>query len=124
MKLRLRDDSIRLRLTSREVDELSSKGTVDASTRFGGADDHHLLYGIEATTDGVVYATFLNRRITIYIPAQVIGDWSGTDRVGIEEKQSLGAGRYLQILVEKDFSCLKPRDGDDDTDTYPHPDAC
>ena len=26
-----------------------------------------------------------------------------------------------KILIEKDWSCLKPREGEDDSDAYPHP---
>jgi hypothetical protein len=29
----------------------------------------------------------------------------------------------LGILVEKDFACLAPREGEDESDMYPHPEA-
>jgi hypothetical protein len=29
----------------------------------------------------------------------------------------------LKILVEKDFACLAPREGEDESDMFPHPKA-
>ena len=38
-------------------------------------------------------------------------------------KGQIGDKEYKvrHILVEKDWSCLKPREGEDDTDAFPHP---
>ena len=30
---------------------------------------------------------------------------------------------YNTILVEKDFQCLAPREGEDESDMFPHPDG-
>ena len=41
-------------------------------------------------------------------------------------EQALGTVGTLALLVEKDFTCLAPgnhRSCDDDSDTFPHPDA-
>ncbi len=38
-------------------------------------------------------------------------------------EQRLDDGALLSILVEKDFACLAPREGEDDSDMYAHPEA-
>ena len=47
--------------------------------------------------------------------------WVESDQVGLEGEQSLGSANVLKILVEKDFTCLTKRKGDEDLDTFPHP---
>ena len=49
--------------------------------------------------------------------------WATTDQVSMQGKQVLDDGSKLQILVEKDFACLAPRDDEDGFDMFPHPDA-
>jgi len=43
--------------------------------------------------------------------------------VSIAASQILDEGDQLSILVEKDFACLAPREGEDETDMYPNPKA-
>ncbi len=38
-------------------------------------------------------------------------------------EQLLDDGSMLDILVEKDFACLTKREGEDESDMYPHPEA-
>lgn len=42
-------------------------------------------------------------------------------RADIDDLMNRFYGRTLRILIEKDFSCLEPRDGEEDTDTFAHP---
>ena len=44
------------------------------------------------------------------------------DQVG-EGEQQHDNGDVLSILVEKDFACLAPREGEDESDMFPHPGA-
>ena len=41
--------------------------------------------------------------------------------MSIAAVETLDDGDLLKILVEKDFACLAPREGEDETDMYPHP---
>jgi hypothetical protein len=47
--------------------------------------------------------------------------WASTEQVSIAADESLDGGDFLKILVEKDFACLAPRDGEDEADMFPHP---
>jgi hypothetical protein len=118
MKLRIRGNSIRLRLTQSEVLELAANGCVQSATSFG---DGELRYGIASIGDGErMSAAFRDNEITIYAPAIAVSEWANSEQVGIEAAQTIKEGK-LHILIEKDFACLKPRHGEDDADTFANP---
>ena len=122
MKLRIRDNSLRLRLTQTEVRTLKRDGRVAATAAFpGGA---RLEYALECG-DGIPYlaATMSDGAITIRVPAVLAGEWADSDRVSLSGEQAVGDGQSLGLLVEKDFACLAPREGEDESDMYPQPQA-
>jgi hypothetical protein len=57
----------------------------------------------------------------VTIPAAEVHDWATSDRVSIYGSELLAGGDSLAILVEKDFTCLQPRAGEDESDMFPHP---
>jgi len=64
-----------------------------------------------------------NNVLTVRIPEAEILSWANSEEVSISASQILDGGDQLSILVEKDFVCLTPREGEDETDMYPHPEA-
>ncbi|MBA4185821.1 MAG: hypothetical protein H0X49_17725 [Acidobacteria bacterium] len=123
MKLRTRGNSLRLRLTKSEVAEIGAGGTVEETVEFGGEPPQRFIYAL-VSTDNVENPTavFDAGRITVFISKAQAGEWSRTNQIGIEAEKSIGAdGRTLRILIEKDFSCLEPRAGEEDVDTFAHP---
>lgn len=122
MKLRIRDNSIRLRLMRGEVDALKSDGMVSARTAFPGG--RALSYAVESSPANVTLAAhFSDNVLTVRIPETSVLAWATTDQVSISGEQLLDDGQSLQVLVEKDFACLAPREGEDEADMYPHPEA-
>lgn len=122
MKLRILDNSIRLRLTQSEVGKASIDGLVRGSVRFPGSNT--FAYVLESSPATVKpEAHFSNNVLTVRIPEADIRRWAGSDQVSIESEQGLDDGGELRILVEKDFACLAPRQGEDEADMYPHPEA-
>ena len=122
MKLRIRDNSIRLRLTHGEVDTLRDKGMVEACTDFPGG--RTLRYLVESSPASVNPAAFFSENeITIRLPETTVLAWASTEQVSIQGEQMLDEGGTLKILVEKDFVCLTGRDDEDESDMYPHPEA-
>ncbi len=122
MKLRIRDNSLRLRLTQTEVGTLRTDGRVAASTEFpGGAK---LEYVLECD-DGIaeVTATMRDATITVHLPADMARQWADSDQVSLRRDPSGSDENSLSLLVEKDFACLAPREGEDESDMYPHPQA-
>lgn len=123
MKLRLRRNSLRLRLTRGEVAEFAERGSVDDSVQFGAGS--RLCYRLRSADDAAdVSASFEGDIITITAPIAVGTAWTATDQVGIEGEQRTGSDGVLKILIEKDFTCLEPRPGGEDDDAFPHPRNC
>ena len=118
MKLRIRGDSIRLRLTQSEVQKLADDGRVEDSTHFG--PDERFTYAIVAG-GAHVEAKLAARTIEISVPAATARAWATSETVGIEGARDVGDGKTLRILVEKDFACLTERPHEDDADAFPNP---
>ena len=122
MKLRIRDNSVRLRLTRTEVDTLRDEGIVQARTPFPGGRE--LRYEVESSPASVSPGAFLsNTTVTIRLPESAVRAWATSEQVSIEGETQHTNGEKLVILVEKDFACLAPRDGEDESDMFPHPAA-
>jgi hypothetical protein len=121
MKLRIRGDSLRLRLKRSEVDLLAAGKSIVEETHFPGAV---LRYRLDVTGEETMQAQLENSSLIIRLPASQISGWATTDEVSILAEQDLPGGDKLTLLVEKDFSCLEPghhRDCEDDEDTFAHP---
>lgn len=122
MKLRIRDNSIRLRLTRTEVETLRDDGMVRASTAFPGGRE--LRYEVESSPASIKPGAFLsNSTVTVRLPESVVQAWANSEQVSINGEIQHSNGDELTILVEKDFACLAPREGEDESDMYPHPQA-
>ena len=120
MKLRIRDNSVRLRLTQGEVDTLKNDGLVSATTEFPGG--RSFVYAVESSPASVTPAAhFSENRLTVRLPETVVLAWATSQQVSMQGEQPLGNGGVLSLLVEKDFRCLAPREAEDETDMYPHP---
>ncbi len=122
MKLRILDDSIRLRLTQSEVATVGRGETVEAWTRF--PDGRRLGYALGTGEVDQPEASFDDGCVRVRVSPSAARRWADTDEVGIEASLALddGAG-VLRLLIEKDFRCLAPRDGEDQSDAFAHPDA-
>jgi len=121
MKLRVRDNSIRLRLTRTEVEQIRSDGLVKASVPFSaGVSFDYILEGSPACIEPTAH--FSNSALKVCLPEEAAKQWASSERVSVSAQQLLDDGQQLNILVEKDFACLAPRDGEDESDMFPHPD--
>ena len=122
MKLRIKDNSIRFRLTRSEVDQLNNTGVVSADTSFPGG--RRLTYTVESSPASVTPAAFYSENtVSVRLPESMVLALATTEQVSIEDEQVLVDGNKLKVTVEKDFACLSPRDDEDESDMYPHPEA-
>src|SRR5690349_19230766 len=117
MKLRIRGDSLRLRLSQAEVGRLRDTGEVGDRIHLGNRSLDYVL--VRADIDAP-RACFDGDRIEVSLPRAIADDWTKGEAVGIEAEQPLAVGT-LRLLIEKDFRCLAPRPGEDDTDAFPNP---
>ncbi|NNE55840.1 MAG: hypothetical protein HKN32_07465, partial [Flavobacteriales bacterium] len=119
MKIRIKGNSLRLRLTQSEVDHLSEHGSLMEATEF--PNGHIFEYGISCASEDFIPASFTGNCITVSPPIQEVKKWAGSDKVSIEEWVDLGNGKQLRVLVEKDFACLTERTHEDESDMFPNP---
>lgn len=120
MKLRIRGDSLRLRLSQDEVARFGKSGHVEDAIRFGPGST--LLYGLKMAKDvRQLAADYRNDHLTVYVPKDLALQWAVSDMVGMDSACRFEDGQLLHILVEKDYQCLHARPGEDESNLYPHP---
>jgi len=121
MKLRIRGNSVRLRLTKGEVDRLAETRMVEDAIDFGTASEG-LRYELRIHPDeGETTARFRENCLSILISETAAKNWIGSEQAGIEAMKATGNNKFLRVVVEKDFACLKERPGEDETDAFPNP---
>jgi len=123
MKLRIRENTIRLRLKRSEVDHLAGGKSIVEHTQFPGT---RLTYRLDVADEGPSAVSFDQGNLAVRLPMSEVRQWAQSDQVSILAEQSVAGSQTLSLLVEKDFKCLSPghhRPDEDDDDTYPHPDA-
>ena len=123
MKLRIRGDSMRLRLKRSEVDQLAAGTSIVEETHFPGSV---LTYRLDVADNNSFSASFDNGTLSVKLPRSRVLNWATTDEVSLIAEQTLSGSDSLSLLIEKDFKCLEPghhRDCADDQDTFPHPSA-
>ena len=121
MKLRIRENSLRLRLSQGEVRRLRESGKVSEALRFGhGELRYELLAEPDATHPN---AEYLEGLLRVTLPLAAAEEWADSDRVGIHALQTVAEGLTMDLLIEKDFQCLHSRQGEDDSDSFPNPEA-
>lgn len=112
MKIRIKGNSLRYRLTKSEVERLSVAGFLEERVEFAGKS---LVYVIETATDQLLSAGFTGDKIFIKMPKAMIDELYNTDLVGVNDNTG-----PVSLLVEKDFVCLD-NTTEDQHDNYPNP---
>jgi hypothetical protein len=119
MKLRIKGNSIRLRLLKSEVEKFAEQGYISDEVRFG---DGTLKYSVRMSDSAdVIKGIFAENEIVVVIPEKAARDWAGTESVGFEAEQPIAANESLTIVIEKDFVCMDRLDDPDRADAYPNP---
>jgi hypothetical protein len=112
MKIRIKGNSLRYRLTKSDIELFSKDGYIEEITSFGS---QNLIYALQRYQDNELMADFNDQKIVLNVPDYMANEWTTTDRVGFES--SNGA---LYLLIEKDFKCLD-NVAEDQSDNYPNP---
>ncbi len=104
-----------------EVELAAREGFVVGRTGFAGG--HAFEYILESSSAvRIPDASMSDAALTVRIPATELIEWAGSERVSMSSVQVLENGDTLKILVEKDFACLSPREGEEESDMFRHPD--
>jgi hypothetical protein len=101
VKLKIRDNSVGLRLTQDEIETLRKQGVLSARTGFPGGRE--LRYELESSPASVAPAAFFSDNvITVRLPETAVLAWATTEQAAIEGEQVLVDGEKLAIVVAKD----------------------
>ncbi len=119
MKIRIRDNSIRLRLTRSEVERFGKDKYIKGITEFGDAVFTYAMCIDGAVTE--ISADLTDNKITMHIPASIAETFLATDAVGFQNEQLLANGKKLFLLFEKDFKCMDDEVLGDQSDNYENP---
>lgn len=118
MKVRIKGNTLRLRLSRTEVENFGLQGYLEESTAFG---ENKLIYSLRRSDREKLEADFDNNKITVYVPAKTTIQWVNTDMVGFNNHTSVLNPTELAILVEKDFKCMDAAVDEDQSDNYENP---
>jgi len=120
MKLRIKGNSLGLRLTRSELVKLIDTGHIEETIYFSSNEQCRLTYALEHEPD-LAGATlrYDSPEVVIVLPEKEAVTWAEGNRVGIYATVDLGPRGTLDLVVEKDFACLDPSDADN-LDTFPN----
>jgi len=125
MKIRIKGNSIRYRLSQSEVKRFSETGHIMESTVFGDVPEKCFNYALRSKA-GIagMEAAFEGTTICLFVPEEAVQHWYHSEQIGFENNYDVAAGTSLHLLLEKDFVCLDKTD-EDQSDNYPNPNkAC
>ncbi len=123
MKLRIKGDSLRLRVSRSELARLLAGGRVEETIHFGGARDARLTYALEtASQASPVRMRYRSQDVTILLSEDQARIWGKESEVGVYAMIAISSEISLDVAVEKDFACLD-RSDEDNSDTFANPHA-
>jgi len=118
MTLRIKGNSLRIRLTKSEVGKLADTGYLEDQTLFAG---NKLVYALLSVDSGnELSATFDHNKINMFVPHKLIEDWPNNNVVGFNSNMPVSENNTLYLLLEKDFACIDDIK-EDQSDHYENP---
>lgn len=119
MKLRIRGNSVRLRIQRAELETLREHGRVIEELACGPDPGSVFRYTLERAETGDIEISFRDGRLRVTLPPGHIDALARGDREGWQRDVPTPNGGRVRVTVEKDYPCGIPRPGEDDQDTFP-----
>lgn len=120
MKLRIHNNSIRLRLSQTEVAQLALGRPIHQELNLG--EKQVLQYAlVPDQTEKTIQARFAGQKLEISAPLSLLTTWAKTEEISLKQLQEEGSMQETLILIEKDFQCLHQRPNEDESDNFPNP---
>ena len=116
MKLRFRQNSLRLRVNQREVERLAAGAILTEEVLFPG--DARMAYVLEPSRDASPEASFGAGVIRVAAPQDQLREWANNDSVGIYFELPAN-GVSLRVAIEKDLECVDGSPEEQDPHTFP-----
>ncbi len=120
MKLRIKGNSLRLRVSPSEMEQLLQSGRVEETIYFGADGDARLTYALQHTAQaGTMTVLYRPQEVTVLVSSREARNWAEGNDVGLYGATGSGHGP-LELAIEKDFACLDKSEAEND-DTFPNP---
>lgn len=117
MKLRISNNSLRIRLNRDDVAALNAGQELLQRLEIGPGNFSYRLRA-DAEANGIT-SRFVDGLLTILVPAAEARRLAVTDQVGIASQAE--SPSRVQVLIEKDFRCLDESANDPGEPLYPNP---
>lgn len=118
MKIRIKGDTLRLRVSRPESEALGRGERVEETTHFAGGAT--LRYALQPAEVAAAEASFTDGLIEVRVPAEATRRWAEGLDIALTDDIDQATGP-LGLLIEKDFTCVEPREGEDQSDLFPNP---
>lgn len=116
MKLRFRNNSVRLRVNRREVEALVEGRVLEEQISF--PRNSRIAYTLQSSSNPAGEASFEAGTIRISAPAYQVNNWASTDTVGIYFELPAN-GSSLKVAIEKDLECVDGSPEEYDPEAFP-----
>jgi hypothetical protein len=121
MKLRIKGNSLRLRVTPSDVEQLLRDGAIREHVQFTPNPKDRLTYEIiSSLSEPTATVAYRSGNITVSVPEFQLKNWAGSVEVGVYTDVALADDQVLSVAIEKDFACLDLTDAENE-DTFPNP---
>lgn len=119
MKIRIKDNSVRLRLSKPDLDLFGNEGYLEEKTEFPGST---FTYAIQKLFDGkYIDASFIDQKLTLFVPKHIVQEWTETNTIGFNHNLPVGDNKTLFLLIEKDFKCIDGDVTEDQSEYFDNP---
>jgi len=123
MKLRIKGDSLRIRVSRSELARLLSGERVEDTIHFAAAPDALLTYALESAPQvSAVRLRYEPQNVTVLLSREQAELWGTEGEIGIYASIDIGEAGSVAIIVEKDFACLDRSDAEN-ADSFANPHA-
>lgn len=120
MKLRIHKNTIRLRLSQSEVEQIALGHPLHEELNLGEMQ----VLGYSLIPDQAIdriLARITDQQLEVRVPKPLSTTWANTDEVTLRQLQHKGRSQETLVLIEKDFQCLHQRPDEDESDNFPNP---
>jgi hypothetical protein len=123
MKLRIKGNSLRLRVSRSELEQFLAGHRVEETIHFAPEPEAKLVYALEFTLQAsAVTVRYKPQEVTVILSEEQARLWGKEGEVGVYTAVDIGPASSLEVIIEKDFACLD-RNDEDNSDTFNNPQA-
>ena len=123
MKLRIKGNSLRLRVSRSELERFLTGERIEETIHFSSEPGAKLTYALQSASNGTMTEVrYSSQEITVLLSEGHIQEWSGANQAGVYSSVDIGPEGLLNLIVEKDFACLD-RSDEENQDTFANPHA-